>query len=76
MNVSHIHYLARAYVRGCREDFDGWEALGAKGWGYEGVLPFFQKAENNECVRLAEAPLDAAAHGNNGPLSVSGYLSP
>ena len=24
--------------RGCAEDYDAWEALGAKGWGWKGLL--------------------------------------
>ena len=24
--------------RGCREDYDAWEALGNKGWGFDGLL--------------------------------------
>lgn len=37
-----------AYVRGNAGDFDEWEALGAKGWGYKDCLPYFKRAEN--CV--------------------------
>ena len=33
------------YVRGHAEDFDAWEALGAKGWGYRHVLPYFKRQE-------------------------------
>ncbi len=33
------------YVRGNPLDFDGWEALGAAGWGYRHVLPYFRRAE-------------------------------
>ena len=24
--------------RGCREDYDAWEKLGAEGWGWDGLL--------------------------------------
>jgi len=34
-----------AYSRGQREDFDDWKALGNLGWGYEDVLPYFQRSE-------------------------------
>lgn len=34
------------YMRGHAQDFDEWEALGAKGWGYAGCLPYFQRAES------------------------------
>jgi len=35
---------AMIYIRGHRADFDGWAALGNKGWGYADLLPFFQKS--------------------------------
>lgn len=31
------------YDRGSREDYNAWEALGNKGWGWEGMLPYFKK---------------------------------
>jgi len=33
------------WVRGDPADFDEWEKLGATGWGYEDVLPYFRRAE-------------------------------
>ncbi len=36
------------YVRGQPEDFDHWAQLGNRGWGWDGVLPYFKKAENWE----------------------------
>ena len=33
------------YIRGQHADYDGWERLGAKGWSYADVLPFFRKSE-------------------------------
>lgn len=39
---------AMVYVRGQAQDFDGWEALGNRGWGWSGVLPYFKKAEQND----------------------------
>ena len=35
------------YVRGQREDYDHWAALGNAGWSYEEVLPYFVKSEGN-----------------------------
>jgi choline dehydrogenase len=52
------------YIRGQREDFDQWRALGNPGWGMDDVLPYFRKAEDNE--RGADA-----WHGAGGPLGVS-----
>jgi choline dehydrogenase len=36
------------YMRGQREDFDGWRQLGCTGWGYSDVLPYFKKSEHQE----------------------------
>lgn len=52
------------YVRGQKEDYDDWAALGNKGWSYDEVLPYFIKSEDQE--RGA-----SKYHGAGGPLSVS-----
>jgi choline dehydrogenase len=54
---------AMVYIRGNRADYDGWEALGFDGWGWNDVLPYFIKAEDNE--RGA-----SELHGTGGPLAV------
>ena len=33
------------YIRGQHADFDDWAALGARGWSYRDVLPFFKRSE-------------------------------
>ena len=55
---------AMIYIRGNRADFDEWAADGAEGWGYDDVLPYFKRSENNERG-------EDAFHGVGGPLSVS-----
>jgi choline dehydrogenase len=35
-----------AYVRGCAGDYEEWVELGAEGWGYADVLPYFKRAED------------------------------
>ena len=55
---------AMIYIRGNRLDYDEWRALGNDGWGYDGVLPYFRKSENNE--RLADE-----YHGTGGPMNVT-----
>jgi len=52
------------YIRGQKEDYDHWKALGNAGWGYEDVLPYFIKSEGNQRGAI---PL----HGGDGPLKVS-----
>ena len=52
------------YIRGQREDYDHWAALGNTGWGYDAVLPYFIKSEGNQ---RGAFPL----HGADGPLKVS-----
>jgi choline dehydrogenase len=52
------------YIRGQREDYDHWAALGNRGWGWDGVLPYFVKSEGNQ--RGARD-----FHGGDGPLKVS-----
>lgn len=35
------------YMRGSRRDYDNWAAMGNQGWGYQEVLPYFLKSEDN-----------------------------
>jgi choline dehydrogenase-like flavoprotein len=55
---------AMIYVRGHRQDYDHWAALGNTGWSYDEVLPYFKRSENNETHH-------DDYHGNAGPLHVS-----
>ena len=38
---------AMLYVRGRPLDYDRWAEQGAPGWGYDDVLPYFLRAEDN-----------------------------
>jgi choline dehydrogenase len=56
---------AMVYIRGSRYDFDSWrDEDGCTGWGYEDLMPYFRRAEDNS--RGA-----SAYHGIGGPLRVS-----
>ncbi|KAL6708588.1 hypothetical protein ACN47E_002569 [Coniothyrium glycines] len=33
------------FDRGAKSDYDGWEALGNKGWNFAALLPYFRKSE-------------------------------
>ncbi len=57
------------YIRGHRWDYDNWAALGAEGWSFDEVLPYFRRAENNENI-------NDEFHGQGGPLNVTGLRTP
>ncbi len=52
------------YMRGNPADYDLWRQRGCTGWDWDGVLPYFRKAEDQE--RGADP-----AHGVGGPLRVT-----
>ncbi len=61
---------AQIYTRGVSADYDEWVSHGgAVGWGYEDVLPYFKRSENNQ--RYANE-----FHAYGGPLGVSNPISP
>jgi choline dehydrogenase len=55
---------AMVYIRGAREDYDGWRDAGNPGWGYDEMLPYFKRSEDNERG-------ESEYHGAGGPLTVS-----
>ena len=55
---------AMIYIRGHRSDYDHWESLGNRGWGYEDVLPWFRRSEQH-------SRLNNRFHGVEGDLSVA-----
>jgi choline dehydrogenase len=52
------------YIRGQHADYDGWRQLGCEGWGWDDVVPYFRRAENQE--RGSDE-----FHATGGPLNVS-----
>lgn len=55
---------AMIYIRGNPMDFDLWRQQGCEGWGYEDVLPYFRKLENNWRG-------ESKYHGAGGPVNVT-----
>lgn len=60
---------AMLYVRGQKQDYDGWANRGCEGWDWASVLPYFTRSESN-------ARLGGDLHGQAGPLQVSDQRSP
>ena len=52
------------WVRGQSDDYNIWRQLGNKGWGWDDVLPYFLKSENNELGK-------SEYHNDKGPISVA-----
>ncbi|MBV9566948.1 MAG: GMC family oxidoreductase N-terminal domain-containing protein, partial [Hyphomicrobiales bacterium] len=55
---------AMVYIRGQAQDFDEWEALGNRGWGWRDVLACYRKLEDH-------AFGESEHHGARGPLRVT-----
>ncbi|SMO80767.1 GMC family oxidoreductase [Paracoccus laeviglucosivorans] len=49
--------------RGAPADYDEWAALGADGWDWNAVLPYFRKLE-------ADRDFTGPMHGDSGPLKI------
>jgi 5-(hydroxymethyl)furfural/furfural oxidase len=49
--------------RGTPDDYAEWQSLGAAGWGWDDVLPFFRKLEN-------DFDFAGVLHGDNGPVPI------
>ncbi|KAK4014874.1 hypothetical protein OUZ56_027384 [Daphnia magna] len=69
---SSINYML--YVRGNKRDYNKWRDDGNTGWGYDDVLPYFLKSEDNQNPFLAGTKY----HGKGGYLTVGevGFRSP
>jgi len=52
------------YIRGQAEDYDAWRDAGNEGWGWDDVLPYFRKAEDQQHG-------ESESHGAGGPIGVS-----
>jgi 5-(hydroxymethyl)furfural/furfural oxidase len=49
--------------RGSPEDYNEWVELGADGWGWDDVLPYFKKLESDQ-------DFDGELHGKDGPITI------
>ncbi|RDV04536.1 GMC family oxidoreductase [Undibacter mobilis] len=49
--------------RGAPDDYDEWHDLGATGWGWQNVLPYFRKLETDR-------DLNGDFHGQSGPILI------
>jgi len=52
------------WIRGQSNDYDNWRQMGNSGWGWNDVLPYFLKSENNELGK-------SEFHNDSGPIMVS-----
>lgn len=80
---SAINYLM--YVRGSRGDYNGWESLGNKGWGWDDLVPYFKKHQTLDPPEKDHPdkqfmPIGAMDkyHGTDGPIhtSMNDYYEP
>jgi 5-(hydroxymethyl)furfural/furfural oxidase len=55
--------------RGLPRDYDEWRDLGAKGWGWDDVLPYFRKLET-------DLDFDGPLHGRDGPIPIRRIAKP
>ena len=54
-------------LRGTPADYDGWAQMGVEGWGWQDVLPFFRKLENDTDFAGGQ---HSELHGQDGPVPI------
>lgn len=52
------------FLRAHRSSYDAWSAAGAKGWGYDDLLPYLRRTERTR-------GRDASVRGQDGPMDVA-----
>jgi choline dehydrogenase len=57
------------YMRGHRNDYDSWAAMGLPGWSFNEVLPYFTRHEHHEAG-------GSEFHGTGGELNVAKLRTP
>jgi choline dehydrogenase len=67
---------AMNFVRGHRASYDAWVTAGAKGWGFDDLLPAFKRSERTEgrdpAVRGVDGPLRPGPAVQRHPLAEAG----
>ena len=56
------------YVRGHAKDFDTWAEMGASGWSYSDILPYYRRLEKLDYAGSEEVE---NLRGVNGPLNIT-----
>ena len=56
-------------LRGLPADYDEWAALGAAGWSWPEVLPYFRRLER-------DLDFQGPLHGSQGPIPIRRYAAP
>jgi choline dehydrogenase len=64
------------FHRGAKTDYDAWQELGARGWGWLDLLPYFKKSEtftppNASFASEWDIKWEDDVHGTHGPLQIS-----
>lgn len=59
----------QVWIRGTRRDFDNWVELGATGWGYDDVLPYFMRCESWQGAA-------SQSRGSHGPITIDAMRDP
>lgn len=63
---------AMIYLRGNSRDYDDWERFGNPTWGWQNVLEYFKKSENNQNPLFVKNN-NGKYHNDNGLLTVGSY---
>jgi choline dehydrogenase len=60
------------YNRGQRADFDVWAQMGNRGWGFDDLLPYFNRSE----TRITDGPASQRGQSGELPITDSDWINP
>jgi choline dehydrogenase-like flavoprotein len=67
------------FMRGHRSSYDAWPVAGAKGWGFDDLLPYFRRSEQTHgrdpALRGVAGPLDVRPAPSRHPLAEAGLAA-